>query len=345
MSHALLAHIERTAAFPRAAQHPGARGGKDEMDASTTAEHTDNSPPGGKADAGKPPTVGARRTGASRSRRAIAATAALLALAIAVPVGVQLADDEPAQRPPRSEQRTGPVDAAEALRQARQTGKDVQITARDTSNSTTWAQPDGLLRIRTHSDTIRAKVGDEWKPIDTTLERVEGGYAPKAVNDPLLFSAGSKEPGGDRASRVSARAALAKVTSTADGGDGEDWTELVRLNTGGHDIVVSWPGPLPAPVVDGARALYENVRPDVDLLLTARDSGFSHVLVVHTREAAEDPLVTDLSYRLTSADLTFVLDKESKAVSARDSTGQEVAAAPTPYMWDSAGTEIGRAHV
>ncbi|MEU0085095.1 DNRLRE domain-containing protein [Streptomyces sp. NPDC006274] len=255
-------------------------------------------------------------------------------MALAVPVGVHLVDDHGSRSAPEADRKSGPVEAAEALRQAARSGKDVQVTAWHTANSTTWAQPDGNLRTRTYSDTIRAHVGNEWRKVDTTLRRVDGGYAPKAVNDPLLFSAGGGQE-DSRASRALSRPRLAAV-SAASAAD-EEWTQLVRLTTGGHDLVVSWPGPLPAPVVDGPRALYENVRPDIDLLLTARDSGFSHVLIVHTREAAEDPLLSQLHYLLESASLKFELDEPSSTVSAKDGDGTEMAASPTPYMWDSSG--------
>ncbi|MGW7433944.1 DNRLRE domain-containing protein [Streptomyces sp. NPDC054861] len=215
------------------------------------------------------------------------------------------------------------------------------VTARHTANSTTWARPDGLLRTRTYSDTIRAKADGAWKPVDTTLRPVAGGYSPKAVNDPLWFSAGASvvpagTTGKGRASRSLHRAALQPATALTNE-PGQVWSDLVRLGVDGHELVVSWPGALPAPVVSGSRALYENVRPGIDLMLTARDSGYSHVLIVHTPQAAKDPLLADLNYRLTSASLTFHLDTASKLVSARDKQGQELASAPTPYLWDSAG--------
>ncbi|WP_175412257.1 DNRLRE domain-containing protein [Streptomyces sp. TRM64462] len=276
----------------------------------------------------------------SRKRRRYTAVAALLAVALAVPVGVHLTSDPAPAPAPHTEAKApddGPLTADKAMREARRTGKDVEVTARHTANSTTWAQPDGLLRTRTYSDTIRAMAGGEWKPVDTTLQRVDGGYAPKAVNGTLLFSAGTQPTSPTRASRAS-RAVVRAALTTGPSDDAGTWSRLVRLTIAGHDIDVSWPGPLPAPVVDGPRALYEEVRPGIDLLMTARDGGYSHVLIVKNRDAAHDPVLARLPYRMTSPSLTFVLDPKSKALSARDSAGEEIAAAPTPYMWDSAGT-------
>ncbi|MFC8765749.1 FG-GAP-like repeat-containing protein [Streptomyces sp. NPDC057193] len=301
------------------------------MDASTPPENT------GQISAGDEP-AGSATASAAGKRRRFAVLSAVLAAAVVLPLAVHASKDtaEPAPRAARKEPRPQPLTAVEAIREAKRTGKDVEITADRTANSTTWAQADGWMRTRTYSDTIRAKVGGEWKKIDTRLKRVEGGYAPVAVNDPLLFSAGTvASVDQQRASRALRRVAWPAVTA-AD--DDRAWSELVRLTVEGHELVVSWPGPLPAPVVDGPRALYENVRPGIDLLLTARDSGYSHVLIVHTPEAAKDPLLADIDYRLASATLAFKMNKDSRAVTAHDSAGEEMAVSPTPYLWDSAGT-------
>ncbi|MGA5424460.1 DNRLRE domain-containing protein [Streptomyces lavendulocolor] len=306
------------------------------MDASKAAEKASSTPP--EAQANPPEQPMALRNLRSTRKRRSAGLAALLAVAVAIPTGLHLnatlsQDGSPQAKPNTA--RKAPVTTDEAVREARRTGKDIEVPHQRTATSTTWARPDGLLRTRTYGDTIRAKVGGEWKPIDTTLERVSGGYAPKAVNDPLLFSHGTTaDKSASRASRALARPALLQNSPSEAAGT---WSELVRFTTDGHDIVVSWPGPLPAPVIDGPRALYEEVRPGIDLLLTARDSGFSHVLIVKNREAASDPVLNGLDYRLTSPTLTFTFDAKTRVVSARDNSGQEVAAAPSPYMWDSAG--------
>lgn len=355
MSHALLAQSARVPEQGELRQprdgHTGRRyfrgqlsiqapeGERETMDASKAAEPTESVEPNERADIAETGQTLLREgeVRRRRNRRAVAALGALLAIAVATPLAVHLAENPPhAPRVQRNSPKSGPLDVAEAARQAKTSGKDVEITAQRTSNSTTWAQPDGLLRTRTHSDTIRAKIGSEWKKIDTTLQRVNGGFAPKAVNDPLLFSAGTGAK-AQRASRDTPRIAPG-VATIADGPNpDEGWSRLVSLHTDGHDVVVSWPGPLPAPVVNGSRALYESVRPGIDLLLTARDSGYSHVLIVHNRQAAADPLLNDLNYRLSSPNLKFHMSADSHVVSAVDAGGEEFATAPTPYLWDSAG--------
>ncbi|MFI5758758.1 FG-GAP-like repeat-containing protein [Streptomyces sp. NPDC051569] len=256
----------------------------------------------------------------------------------------------------------GPLDEDAAQEKAVRSGKRVEVTALRSATSTTFARPDGSFELTSHAAPVRAKVGGTWKPIDTTLVRTDKGWAPKASADPAVFSAGGGTPGGTRggAKRASAGgagsvhpASFTVPGSGAGSGAGSRatpaataapaaarstaYTELVTFTSAGHEVTVSWPGPLPEPVIDGASALYPGVFDGVDLLLTARDSGFSHLLVVHSAQAAAAAPLDDLAYRLTSPDLTFHLDPVTRVVSAQDDAGQEIVVSPTPYMWDSAG--------
>ncbi|MBT2452777.1 DNRLRE domain-containing protein [Streptomyces sp. ISL-43] len=261
-----------------------------------------------------------------KRRRTMGGLAALLAVAVAVPVGVELGGGAESARKPAGE--SGKTSASQARKLAAERGEDVEVSAERSANTTTWAQSDGLFKKQISSSAVRAKVGDEWKPIDTDLQHVDGGFAAKAVNGAVVFSAGTD---GGRAARGAVRSAL-----TVDE-PGQAWTELVRLSVDGHEMSVSWPGVLPAPVIDGPRALYENVRPGIDLLMTAQDGGYSHLLVVKDKQAAADPLLAEIEYRLASPDLQFQLDGESGSLSAKDAKGEEVAGSPSPLMWDSSG--------
>ncbi|MFJ2177238.1 DNRLRE domain-containing protein [Streptomyces sp. NPDC087851] len=117
----------------------------------------------------------------------------------------------------------------------------------------------------------------------------------------------------------------------------ETASPLVTLHSQGHDIQLTWPGPIPEPVIDTNRALYPEIIPGADLVLTADDNGFAQLLVVKDRTAAADPRVARIAYGLTSPTLTFRLDPLSGIVVAENSYGDEVAMSPTPMMWDSAG--------
>ncbi|MFJ7990532.1 DNRLRE domain-containing protein [Streptomyces sp. NPDC096351] len=231
------------------------------------------------------------------------------------------------------------VDEASAAALARKSGKPVEVTKLRTVRSSTWARPDGLMTKKLYSSPVWAKTGDEWKKIDTTLQRTSTGWAPAATNTRVVFSGGS--PGSGRASRGRIhRASLVKGLKT----EGEGGSPLVTLTVGGtpeipetHTIQLTWPGPIPAPVIDGSRALYPEILPGADLVLTAEDDGFAQLMVVKNRQAATDPRVTQLSYGLSSPSLTFRLDAASGIVAAEDLDGQEVALSPTPLMWDSSG--------
>ncbi|MCT9078969.1 FG-GAP-like repeat-containing protein [Streptomyces fulvoviolaceus] len=287
----------------------------------------------------------------STNRRTVGGVGALVAAALGV--GLLVPDwsgtpDQSGERKPDSTPAL--LNEAEARAKAVATGKRVEVTALRDATSTTYAKPNGRFELSVNSSPFRAKIDGEWQPIDTTLERVADGWAPKASVDPVVFHDGSTSHGSARKAGSTARAAgavrPAVYTVTRDGGSttvqaaDEDTTysPLVTMTSNGHDFTLSWPGALPEPVISGDRALYRDVLPDVDLLMTARDSGFSHLLVVHNADAAADPALEKITYGLSSPDLVFQLDEVTKVVTAEDGDGTEYAVSPTPMMWDSAGT-------
>ncbi|WP_329275229.1 FG-GAP-like repeat-containing protein [Streptomyces sp. NBC_01451] len=312
-----------------------------------------------------------KRAGHRRTKPLVALVAAVTATAL----GLTLLESDlgfgtPGSGPEKPAARVKPVDEDTAQDKARATGTKVEVTALRDESSTTYANPDGTFTLTTHAQPIRARNADgQWQDIDTGLVATEQGWTTTASPTPVTFSSGDPGNSGDSGGAVKSglrqagyagarQAAYAgpqqAAYTTADddnesgtGATEEDpaaptipstWSDLVTLTTGGHELTVSWPGALPEPVVTGAQALYRDVLPDVDLLLTARDTGFSHVLIVHTPEAAADEALTELTYRLTSPDLTFQIDPATDTVTAHTSDGTEVAVSPTPLMWDSAGT-------
>lgn len=227
-----------------------------------------------------------------------------------------------------------PLSQTDAMAKAARTGKPVEVTGLRTAYETTWARPDGLLQRRVHSTPIRAKMDGTWRAIDTALARSEDGWSPRATNVRMTFSAGARADAGhaDRGAGVRRVPLLAQADATTTG------NALVTLSTGGHDIVLTWPYAIPTPAIDGSRALYPEILPGADLVLTADDGGFAQVLVLKTRAAAADSRVAQLSYGLSSPDLSFSLDPTTGIISAEDGDGEEVAVSPTPLMWDSSGT-------
>ncbi|MFB7282112.1 DNRLRE domain-containing protein [Streptomyces hydrogenans] len=229
------------------------------------------------------------------------------------------------------------VDGQTAFALAKKSGKPVEVTAERTARSTTWARPDGLMMLRSYAAPVRAKVGQEWKPIDTTLRRTGEGWQPKATNTHVVFSAGGQ--GGERASRGGVRQVSLLPALTSEEGVTSPLVALTVTDVEGleHTIQLTWPGTVPTPIIDGSRALYPEILPGADLVLTAQDDGFAQLLVVKNRQAAADPRIAQLSYGISSPTLDFRLDPLSGIVAAETSRGDEVALSPTPLMWDSSG--------
>ncbi|MFI1357469.1 FG-GAP-like repeat-containing protein [Streptomyces sp. NPDC020898] len=301
-------------------------------------------------------------------RRGIAAAIALALLAGGATV-LALGDDGPAAKsspgagakakPATSE--TGAEDAAQ--RKARKTGKKVEVAALTDEFSQTFANPNGSFTYTASVAPVRAKNAQgKWAPVDTSLREGKAGWSTVNSPYPVTFAAGdadhSPAEGKSKAhgASYSGKSAVGHGTpaistaayrtpgkgasgavQAADDAD-NSWTPLLTMGVEGHEINVEWPGALPEPVVEDNRALYEGVLPDVDLMLTARDTGYTHVLVIHTPEAAAALAAEPPRYRFTSPTLGFSLDPSTDVMRGRDKDGNEISVSPTPFLWDSAGT-------
>ncbi|MEU5991349.1 LamG-like jellyroll fold domain-containing protein [Spirillospora sp. NPDC047418] len=200
---------------------------------------------------------------------------------------------------------TGAVTEQEAMTAAARSGKPVEILSRRGESRTVRALPNGRVEVEQHVQPIRTRKGGKWVEIDTGLHRSDGAVVPAATTVGLRFSAG---------------------------GDGP----MVQMTQAGHKLALSWPSKLPEPVLDGDTAVYKGVAgPDVDLRLRARASGFAHVLVVKTPEAAKDPRVARLALSLSTSRLS-VRQGQGGVLTATDTgSGAGVFEAPSPRMWDS----------
>ncbi|MFJ5600269.1 carboxypeptidase regulatory-like domain-containing protein [Micromonospora parva] len=188
--------------------------------------------------------------------------------------------------------------------------RQVEILSERTEYAQTFLNPDGSLTLEQSIEPVRVRKGDSWVPVDTALKATPEGLTPRASVLPMVFS-----PGGENA-------------------------PLARLRDGARELTMSWPGRLPAPVLDGSTAVYRNVLPEVDLRVTAGALGFSEVLVVHTRKAAANPKLRSLRFGLAGKGVT-VSPAAGGGLAARDGSGRDVFSAPAPLMWDAtvAGAE------
>ncbi|MFJ2129688.1 FG-GAP-like repeat-containing protein [Streptomyces sp. NPDC087845] len=111
----------------------------------------------------------------------------------------------------------------------------------------------------------------------------------------------------------------------------------------GRTLTLSWPTALPKPVLAENVATYSEILPGVDLQLKAEIEGFSQLLVVKTAEAAKNPELATLKFKMKTAGLTVTADPDTGSISAGDPAGQTVFTSPSPLMWDSKTATSGAA--
>lgn len=210
-----------------------------------------------------------------------------------------MADETPAVALTESEQ---------ALEEAADTGNRVEVVGERTERETVFANPDGATFTLEKAITpVRVETVSGWAQPDATLvRRQDGSIGPRAAAVDLSFSGG---------------------------GAGEG---LVSIGQDGQSVSMGWPGPLPEPRLDGERAVYEDVLPDVNLILTATVEGFRQVLEVETPEAAALPELKAIEYGLKAEGLRL-REGAVGSVEALDGNGHVVFRSPTARMWNSAG--------
>jgi hypothetical protein len=178
---------------------------------------------------------------------------------------------------------SGPGDAvaaseSAALAKARSSGSPVEVGALRGESREVYAQPDGTFEAVQHLRPVRTRQGGKWVPIDTTLKkRADGSVGPVASSVDLTFSGGGNTP-------------------------------MATMTVAGRRLSLSWPGTLPAPELDGSTATYRDVIDGVDLQLHADVDGFSHVLVVKNRQAAQDPRLATLTFTTATSGVTMAGD-------------------------------------
>lgn len=198
-----------------------------------------------------------------------------------------------------------PADEVAAMQQAHRTGQRVEIVSRRSETSQAFAEPDGTVTLESTPRPARVhRSDDSWAAVDTSLLRdANGAVVPRSTSAGLVFSAGGSGP-------------------------------MATVSASGKSLSLTWPNALPAPTLDGSTAVYADVLPGVDLRLTAEVDGFGEVLVVKTREAADNPDLTTLRMGVAGDGVTVSVN-ESGQLSAVDGAGATVFGAPTALMWDS----------
>ncbi|MEV0482864.1 LamG domain-containing protein [Streptomyces sp. NPDC050508] len=201
------------------------------------------------------------------------------------------------------------TESERAQEQAAESGEQVEVVGERTERETVFANPDGrtfTLRKSIAPVRVETPAGGWTAPDATLVKRADGSVGPKAASVDLSFSGG---------------------------GDGAD---LVTIAEDGQSVTLGWPGVLPVPRLEGTRAVYEDVRPDINLILTATVEGFRQVLEVKTLEAAKDPALASLKYSM-DAEGVRIREGAAGTMEAMDGNGQVVFRSPSARMWNSAG--------
>ncbi|GAA3158808.1 hypothetical protein GCM10010466_56970 [Planomonospora alba] len=186
---------------------------------------------------------------------------------------------------------------------ARSQGSRVLVTDETTETSLTYANPDGTFTTEMTSGPVRVKQGRTWKPIDTTLVESDGVLRPRAATAQVEVSAG-----GDEAPLI----------------------RLVRNED--QAFALDWPAPLPKPRLEGNRAIFVDAAgPGADLVVTALPAGFRHDVVLRERPAGP----VEFKLPVTAEGLTLK-ETEQGGLKLTDDKGATVAAAPEPFMYDTA---------
>nr|WP_255672839.1 LamG-like jellyroll fold domain-containing protein [Glycomyces amatae] len=193
-----------------------------------------------------------------------------------------------------------------ALLLAEACGVSVPVTGLADYATQVTADPAGFLSASV--ETVPAWAPDasgEWVAIDTGFtENADGTITTAAAVSDITVSPGGEGP---------------FVSATA---------------PEGGSVSLTWPGTLPAPVIEGDTATYAEVLAGVDLQVTASVDGFTYALVVKNAEAAANPALASMNIGIDAEGLTVTQD-EAGAVVATDSAGEPLFTAPGAYMWDA----------
>ncbi|NJP30172.1 DNRLRE domain-containing protein, partial [Microbispora sp. SCL1-1] len=183
--------------------------------------------------------------------------------------------------------------------EAKRSGKPVAVAGLTSATSSTVANPDGKTFTTTLSTRpARVKRDGAWVPIDTSLVDKDGALVPKA----------------------------GPQVKVSNGGDGPFATVA---DEAGNSIALSWPAPLPKPMVERNKARYADAAgPGADLVVTVLPGGVRHDIELRERPTAQ------LNYRINVKTTGWKLQQDGQGrLTLTDSTGKLVAPLAQPVMY------------
>ncbi|MGY0234097.1 discoidin domain-containing protein [Longispora urticae] len=196
-------------------------------------------------------------------------------------------------------------DEASAVLAAKLCKKKIKVSGLTSETDETYANPDSTITLSHRSRPVRVRRGSDWVPVDPTLRfGADGSVAPAAVPMDLKFSGGGDAP-------------------------------LLRAVVDGQELALGSPvGTLPTPQIAGATATYADVLPGIDLKVTASVDGFSEVLIVKDRSAAQNPNLKTLRFATTTKGVT-ARQLSGRPVEFVNVKGEAVFTSSAAEMWDA----------
>ncbi|MBL8932398.1 MAG: RHS repeat protein [Kineosporiaceae bacterium] len=210
---------------------------------------------------------------------------------------------------------------------ARAQGSRVEVESLRDELTTTWANPDGTLTTEAHVAPIRFRNAQgRWRDVDLDLTILADGTVGPKGHPKGLNLAGP-------------RAASGKGTASAPVSD------LGRVDESRgkaeRSLVFGWSGRLPAPTIAGTTATYPDVSPEIDVVVSARRTGFEQDIVIKTPAALAAAVKTagakpvSWSFPLKLNGLT-ARAQDDGSIAFLDGNDQTVSQLVAPSAWDGA---------
>jgi RHS repeat-associated protein len=208
-----------------------------------------------------------------------------------------------------------------ALAEAARKGKRVEIIEERTETSTVFANPDGTYTAQLAAAPVRARAGDSWAPVDTSLVAEDGVVRPVSVPAEVTLSGGGDEP----------LISLAESEPPADGGAPAGRADASASISATVDVDAD----LPAPTIKGDTATYADVFDGADLAVQASTVGTEVSVVIPQRGAGR------ASYELPmDFDGLTPTQDDAGGLVLRDARGRAVGYTTAPVMFDATPTPV-----
>lgn len=272
------------------------------------------------------------------------------------------------------------ADPVTALTIARLEDQPVEVMSERTETGSVFALPDGTMAASVSSGPVWVRLGGDglqeadWAAVDLTLAKGEdglirpvahpgdvalsggapddgtaaaeaGGAAPDAAPEgsgvEVMEPAQTAEAADADADDAAADAAAEASPADAEGTPARAQVTVAELVADdGSTTALTWEGTLPEPRIEGHRAVYEAVRPGIDLVVDVTASGFEQFFVLHERPEPGAELSLPLQVATEGAGTRPV---ENGAVEVVTEDGQVAARVGEALMWD-ADADATRAH-